>query len=209
MHGACGSSPADVHFSQCSTKHITSHEGLPSHLCLHPVDNVQPWLHTSTCFAVLLQLLTRPFVLCSCLGTTVLYNITVTNTGNVGLRSVKLQAPLLLGASPETFTCTRPDNTQVTLPAGIPAGSKLDCGFSLRFGQSAIEKGDFAPTVNVTAANLASPVTHTAAAVTIPNTPAMTVALNVKTCNTPATIGKCSHQHNHVAAQISSGCLHR
>jgi hypothetical protein len=123
-------------------------------------------------------------------GTPVTYGFAVINTGNVKLRGVQLLVPAFAGSSNNnTITCTHTSDGSTWTASELAATSSLSCSGSFSFSQDAIEAGDLSPVVSAAAANLAAAVTMALPAIAVPNTPALSVAVDMSSCVAPSNAG--------------------
>jgi hypothetical protein len=129
-------------------------------------------------------------------GTSITYDFTVANTGNVKLRGVQLLVPALAGnSSDSSISCTADGaGSAWTVGSIIAAGSSLSCAGSFSFDQDAIEAGDRSPAVTATAANLAAAVSQPLPAINVPSTPSLSVTVDTTSCTKPDNAGE--HQHS-------------
>jgi hypothetical protein len=115
----------------------------------------------------------------------------VSNTGNVKLRGLLLHVPQLAGDSNESsITCTTTGAGSSWAPGSdLAAGGSLSCSGTFSFSQDAIEAGDLSPAVTTTAANLAAAVTQPLPAISVPNSPSLSVAVDTASCIKPDDAG--------------------
>jgi hypothetical protein len=101
-----------------------------------------------------------------------------------------LLAPLFAGnSSDSTVTCMHSSNNSPWVGSDLAAGDSLSCSGSFSFSQDAIEAGDLSPAVTATAANLAAAVTQPLPAISVPNSPSLSVAIDTPTCVPPTDAG--------------------
>jgi hypothetical protein len=123
-------------------------------------------------------------------GTSVAYTFAVINTGNVKLRGLQLLVPALAGnSSDSSISCIHINGGASWTGSDLAAGSRLSCAGSFSFDQDAIEAGDRSPAVTATATNLAAAVSQPLPAISVPNTPSLSVIVDTASCVTPTNAG--------------------
>jgi hypothetical protein len=122
----------------------------------------------------------------------VTYSWTLKNNGNVKLRALQLGGADLLSTNIQCSDST----TGLAWVHGsdLIVGDQLNCTGTYTYDQANIELGDSLHTTLATAANVkpAAQFTDTIqlAAVTVPNSPSMTVTIVPSTCSMPAIEGE-------------------
>jgi hypothetical protein len=125
-------------------------------------------------------------------GTTVSYAFDIVNNGNVKLRGVQLLVPALAGSSNDSsLVCAYADSTIWTHGSDLAAGGSLSCSGAFSFSQDSIEAGDLSPAVTATAANLAAAVTQPLPAISVPNSPSLSITVDTSSCTRPESAGGC------------------
>lgn len=115
----------------------------------------------------------------------------MTNTGNVKLRGLQLLVPALAGDNnSDTIRCNYANGGDFWIVPDLAAAASLSCSGSFNVDQGAIEAGDLSPAVIATAANLAAgPVTASLPAISVPNTPSLSVSVDAARCVPPTQAG--------------------
>jgi hypothetical protein len=109
-------------------------------------------------------------------GTEALFNINISNAGNVHLRAVKLDLPAAMAGK---LTCDK------ALPADVPVKSQVHCAGTFVFTLDDIEAGSYSLNASVSATNLAALVAAAPVAITAVPVPQLEIDVLGSNCTKP------------------------